>query len=76
MKLILIVCDNVKRTLSRYLHIRNLNTGSNSQKKQRKIDDLGETFEEFSIKLNQTITELTGDLNFQEYQIYLIKNNV
>lgn len=59
-KIILIVCDNVKRTLSRYLHIRNLHTGKDSQKKQRKMQDLGETFEEFSINLNQTITELEG----------------
>jgi len=58
MKFILIVCDNVKRTLSRYLHIRNLRTGKDSQKKQRKIKDLGETVEEFSININQTISEL------------------
>ena len=60
MKFILIVCDNVKRTLSRYLHIRNLHTGKNSAKKQRKIDDLGDTFEEFSVKLNSTLTLLEG----------------
>jgi len=63
-KTILIVCDNVKRTLSRYLHIRNLHTGKDSAKKQRKMEDLGQTFEEFSFKLNQTITGLEGKIYF------------
>jgi type I restriction-modification system DNA methylase subunit len=62
-KSIMIVCDNVKRTLSRYLHIRNLEARSgNSGKKKQKVDDLGETFEEFSKNLNQTIDELNGEI--------------
>ncbi|CBY19446.1 unnamed protein product [Oikopleura dioica] len=58
-KIILIVCDNVQRTLSRYLHILHLNPSAiQRQQKEEKIEDLGQDFDEFQTRLNMTVDEL------------------
>ena len=43
-KILFVVCDNIRRTISRYLHMREV------QKKARIRSEIGATFDEFSIK--------------------------
>lgn len=45
-KILFVVCDNIRRTISRYLHMREV------QKKARVRTEIGATFEEFSEKVN------------------------
>ena len=76
-KIILIVCDNVQRTLSRYLHILHLSPGAiQRQQKEDKvilnrrnliqsilvqIEDLGQDFDEFQTRLNLTVDALNTE---------------
>lgn len=76
-KIILIVCDNVQRTLSRYLHILHLSPGAfQRQQKEDKvtriqgtiflsvlvqIEDLGQDFDEFQTRLNMTVDALNTE---------------
>ena len=43
-KILFVVCDNIRRTISRYLHMREV------QKKARIRSEIGATFDEFSVK--------------------------
>ena len=63
-KLVNIVCDNVRRTLSRFLHIEShaKSSGKNSAWKKR-LKGLGSTLDGFNLKLSKSIKTFQAFLN-------------
>lgn len=55
-KILFVVCDNIRRTISRYLHMREV------QKKARIRSEIGATFDEFSVKLETAVDSLQEKL--------------
>ena len=53
-KILFIVCDNVRRTVSRYLHMQQV------QRKTRIREEIGIDFQTFSSNLNATIDRLAS----------------
>lgn len=54
-KIIFVVCDNVRRVLSRFLHITSLG------RDKKKIRTIGKTFDEFQVNLNHTVDSLNNE---------------
>ena len=63
-----LVCDNARRTLSRYLHLEYMYLNGKNEIRKR-FEDIGNTLELFNERLNQTIDEL-GEV-FQSIKDYL-----
>ena len=65
LKVIFCVCDNVRRTLSRYLHLKALAQASIEKGKDeypllaQRFDIIGNTTQIFEAKLNVTIDQMT-----------------
>jgi len=64
MKIIFIVCDNSRRALSRYFHLANMVNvvGNNVEKNQVKLDDCGQSFEEFDNVIGSAADDLYQEL--------------
>merc|ERR1739838_11234 len=64
MKIIMIVCDNSRRSLSLYFHLANMVNvvKNNVEKNQVKLDECGQTFEEFDTVIAKAADDLFEEL--------------